>query len=96
MTTVLYLNRSKKLVSLHIITNRLLNAIDNNEIEKVEKYIETILQYHASWDLLLMLSRYAKEVKQPMSYRYLEQIIETTYNFSLSSLNYNHPIYNPT
>ena len=80
MTAPLYLSRSKKSVSLHVITNKLLNAIDNDEIEKVKKHTDTVLKYHASGELLLMLSSYAKEVEQPLSYTYLQQIIETTYN----------------
>ena len=80
MTAPLYLSRSKKSVSLHVITNKLLNAIDNDEIVKVKKHTDTALRYHASWELLLMLSVYAKEAGQPLSYAYLQQIIETTYN----------------
>ena len=82
MTAPLYLSHSKKSVSLHVITNKLLNAIDNDEIKKVKKHMDTVLKYHTSWELLLMLSSYAKEVEQPLSYKYLQQIIETTYNLS--------------
>ncbi|WP_294959417.1 hypothetical protein [Sulfurovum sp.] len=82
MTAPLYLSRSKKSVSLHVIINKLLNAIDNDEIAKVKKHMDTVLKHFASWELLLMLSNYAKETEQPLSYTYLQQIIETTYNLS--------------
>ena len=81
MTAPLYLNYRKNPNSLHVITNKILNAIDDDEIGKLEDHISEAFQHNnVSQNFFWMLYCYAKEVKQPYSCRYLYQIIQTTYN----------------
>ena len=80
MTAPLYLNRPRKSVTIHIVTNNLLNYIDNDDIEEVERYTNRLFKFNVSWELLLLLLRYAKDTKQTKSYIYLQQIIMAKYN----------------
>jgi hypothetical protein len=82
MTAPLYLNHENNQKSLHVITNKILNAIDDDETGKLEAYINEAFQHNnVSQDFFWMLYCYAKEVQQSNSCLYLEQIIQTTYNF---------------
>lgn len=81
MTAPLYFNQSDSNVSLHIITNKIFNAIDNNELSKVEQYIDEVFHYSVSYDYFHMFYCYAREIQKPHCCKYLQQIIHTTYNF---------------
>ena len=80
MTAPLYLGLSGTSALLHVVTNQLLNAIDNDEIVHVEIHMDTLLRHDIPWEALLFFSRYALEAEHPRCHKYLRQIIETTYN----------------
>jgi len=82
MTAPLFLNQINRPLSLHVITNKILNAIDNNEMDKIEKYIDEIFkQYNVSRDFFWMLYCYAKESKQIEISTYLQQIMNAEFNY---------------
>lgn len=82
MTAPLFLNKekSKEDCSLHIATNILLNEIDNDNVEMIERYIDKMLKQNISREYLYMLYVYAYTTQKHHAGSYLEEILLVTYN----------------
>ena len=83
MTAPLFLNNKEETKDrgLHIATNILLNEIDNDNVETIERYVDKMLKKNISGEYLLMLYTYAHASKKHHARNYLEQILLATHNY---------------
>ena len=86
MTAPLYFKPNSKAnpkETLPILTNRLLDAIDDNDLEKIERYLDLVLERKVSPAYICMIYRYVQAHGDTKIREYFGYIILTISNISI-------------